>query len=196
MATKKNNAIVSNIDIFKEKLTKAIDDSTKASKAVGDLFADAIANELFLEDECKSFSAWFQKYNDNICGIGYKQAKSLADCSTYVWKHAELANIPCGTASALVKPCKEDAAKVIALVKSGKIKATTPQKTVRKILVDEGLRKGEIVSSGAEKAKSTIGGVYAEQIAVIFTALKNAKADDRTMKAWNELLEGIEKVEI
>ena len=101
---KTNNAIVRTIDEKRAMLAKAIDASTKTSKDVAVILNDIMVNESYKDIEgCDSFKAWFDMNNDNIEGIGYKQAKQLVDILNHVWNHPELENIPSGVASALVK---------------------------------------------------------------------------------------------
>ena len=189
MATKKNNNIVLTINTKRAELAKAIDNSTKSSKEVASILNDIMVNETYRDIEgCDSFKAWFDMNNDNIEGIGYKQAKSLVDCFNHVWKHEELANLPCGTASALVSACKKDASKVIALAKAKKITRNTPQKAVRELLVKEGLRKGNVnVVSKASDDK------IIEAIGIVNTFLVKAKASDDIMKAFDVLKVALDK---
>ena len=112
---KKNNAIVMDITVATSNLEKAVMTSTASSKAVAEILNTINERELFRECNVDSFKAWIDDtHKGDVFGIGYKQAKSLIDCFNHVWKHAELANIPCGTASALVSTCKKDSAKVVA----------------------------------------------------------------------------------
>lgn len=195
--SKKNNNIVLTINVKRAELAKAIDASTKTSKEVASILNDIMVNETYRDIEgCDSFKAWFDMNNDNIEGIGYKQAKSLVDCFNHVWKHEELKDIPCGTASALVSACKKDASKVIALAKAGKITRNTPQKVVRELLVKEGLRKGDVVTT---KAKADV----VDDIAIIEKALKvvlaslekKGKSEDKEKiaKAWDNIKVALDK---
>lgn len=185
---KTNNAIVRTIDEKRALLAKAIDASTKTSKDVAIILNDIMVNESYKDIEgCDSFKAWFDMNNDNIEGIGYKQAKQLVDILNHVWKHPELENIPSGVASALVSACKKDADKVIALAKAGKLTRNTSQKAVREMLVKEGLRKGDITSTKASDE------TLIEALAKVNTFLKKAKADADTMKAWDTIKEAIDK---
>lgn len=187
---KKNNNVELAITAKRHELAKAIDASTKTSKEVASILNDIMVNETYKDIEgCDSFKAWFDMNNDNIEGIGYKQAKSLVDCFNHVWKHEELKDIPCGTASALVSACKKDADKVIALAKAKKITRNTPQKAVRELLVKEGLRKGDITTTRAKACDDDI----IEALAKVATFLKKAKADDDTLKAFDILKEAIDK---
>ena len=184
---KTNNAIVRTIDEKRAMLAKAIDASTKTSKDVATILNDIMVNESYRDDNVDSFKAWFDKYNDNIEGIGYKQAKQLVDIHNHVWNHPELADIPSGVASALVSACKKDADKVIALAKAKKITRNTPQKAVRELLVKEGLRKGDVTSTKASDE------TLIEALAKVNTFLKKAKADADTIKAWDTIKEAIDK---
>lgn len=188
--SKKNNNIVLTINVKRAELAKAIDASTKTSKEVASILNDIMVNETYKDIEgCDSFKAWFDMNNDNIEGIGYKQAKQLVDIHNYVWSHPELADIPSGVASALVSACKKDADKVIALAKAKKITRNTPQKTVRELLVKEGLRNGNVTTTKAKACDDDI----IEALAKVATFLKKAKADDDTLKAFDILKEAIDK---
>lgn len=185
---KTNNAIVRTIDEKRAMLAKAIDASTKTSKDVATILNDIMVNESYKDIEgCDSFKAWFDMNNDNIEGIGYKQAKQLVDILNHVWNHPELADIPSGVASALISACKKDADKVIALAKAKKITRNTPQKAVRELLVKEGLRKGDVTSTKASDE------TLIEALAKVNTFLKKAKADTDTMKAWDIIKEALDK---
>lgn len=185
---KKNNNVVLAITAKRAELARAIDASTKTSKGVAVILNDILVNETFRDIEgCESFKAWFDMNNDNIEGIGYKQAKQLVDILNHVWKHPELADIPSGVASALVSACKKDADKVIALAKAGKLTRNTPQKAVRELLVKEGLRKGEVTSTKASDE------TLIEALAKVNTFLTRAKADADVMKAWDIIKEAIDK---
>ena len=186
---KKNNNVEMVITAKRRELAKAIDASTKTSKDVAAILNDIMVNEIYRDDNVDSFKAWFDKYNDNIEGIGYKQAKQLVDIHNYVWNHTELADIPSGVASALISACKKDADKVIALAKAKKITRNTPQKVVRELLVKEGLRKGDVTSAKAKACDDDI----IEALAKFATFLKKAKADDDTLKAFDILKEAIDK---
>lgn len=185
---KKNNNVEMVITAKRRELAKAIDASTKTSKDVATILNDIMVNEIYRDDNVESFKAWFDKYNDNIEGIGYKQAKQLVDIHNYVWNHPELADIPSGVASALVSACKKDADKVIALAKVKKITRNTPQKAVRELLVKEGLRKGDV----AIKAKACDDDII-EALAKVNTFLTKAKAPDDVLKAFDILKEAIDK---
>ena len=195
---KKNNNIVLTINVKRAELAKAIDASTKTSKEVASILNDIMVNETYKDIEgCDSFKAWFDMNNDNIEGIGYKQAKSLVDCFNHVWKHEELKDIPCGTASALVSACKKDASKVIALAKAGKITRNTPQKVVRELLVKEGLRKGDVMTTKA-KADDIVSdiAIVEKAMKVILSSLeKKGKADERERiaKAWDNIKIALDK---
>ena len=195
---KKNNNIVLTINVKRAELAKAIDASTKTSKEVASILNDIMVNETFRDIEgCDSFKAWFDMNNDNIEGIGYKQAKSLVDCFNHVWKYDELKDIPCGTASALVSACKKDASKVIALAKAGKITRNTPQKVVRELLVKEGLRKGDVMTTKA-KADSIVDdiAVVEKALKVILSSLeKKGKVDEKEKisKAWDNIKVALDK---
>lgn len=185
---KTNNAIVRTIDEKRAMLAKAIDASTKTSKDVATILNDIMVNESYKDIEgCDSFKAWFDMNNDNIEGIGYKQAKQLVDILNHVWNHPELENIPSGVASALVSACKKDANKVIALAKAGKLTRNTSQKAVREMLVKEGLRKGDVTSTKASDE------TLIEALIKVNTFLKKAKADADTMKAWDAIKEALDK---
>lgn len=185
---KKNNNIEMVITAKRRELAKAIDASTKTSKDVAAILNDIMVNEIYRDDNVESFKAWFDKYNDNIEGIGYKQAKQLVDIHNHVWNHSELADIPSGVASALVSACKKDANKVIALAKAKKITRNTPQKAVRELLVKEGLRKGDVTI----KAKACDDDII-EALAKVNTFLTKAKAPDDVLKAFDILKEAIDK---
>ena len=195
---KKNNNIVLPINVKRAELAKAIDASTKTSKEVASILNDIMVNETYKDIEgCDSFKAWFDMNNDNIEGIGYKQAKSLVDCFNHVWKHEELKDIPCGTASALVSACKKDASKVIALAKAGKITRNTPQKVVRELLAKEGLRKGDVTTTKA-KADDIVSdiAIVEKAMKVILSSLeKKGKADEkeRIAKAWDNIKTALDK---
>ena len=195
---KKNNNIVLTINVKRAELAKAIDASTKTSKEVASILNDIMVNETYKDIEgCDSFKAWFDMNNDNIEGIGYKQAKSLVDCFNHVWKHEELKDIPCGTASALVSACKKDASKVIALAKAGKITRNTPQKVVRELLAKEGLRKGDVTTTKA-KADDIVSdiAIVEKALKVILSSLeKKGKADEkeRIAKAWDNIKVALDK---
>ena len=184
---KKNNMVEMVITTKRRELAKAIDASTKTSKDVAAILNDIMVNEIYRDDNVDSFKAWFDKYNDNIEGIGYKQAKQLVDILNHVWNHPELENIPSGVASALVSACKKDANKVIALAKAGKLTRNTSQKAVREMLVKEGLRKGDVTSTKASDE------TLIEALAKVNTFLKKAKADADTMKAWDTIKEALDK---
>ena len=186
--SKKNNNIELAITAKRRELAKAIDASTKTSKDVAAILNDIMINEIYRDDNVESFKAWFDKYNDNIEGIGYKQAKQLVDIHNHVWNHPELADIPSGVASALVSACKKDANKVIALAKAKKITRNTPQKAVRELLVKEGLRKGDVTI----KAKACDDDII-EALAKVNTFLTKAKAPDDVLKAFDILKEAIDK---
>lgn len=196
--SKKNNNIVLAINVKRAELAKAIDASTKTSKEVASILNDIMVNETYRDIEgCDSFKAWFDMNNDNIEGIGYKQAKSLVDCFNHVWKHEELKDIPCGTASALVSACKKDANKVIALAKAGKITRNTPQKVVRELLAKEGLRKGDVTTTKA-KADDIVSdiAIVEKAMKVILSSLeKKGKADEkeRIAKAWDNIKTALDK---
>ena len=196
--SKKNNNIVLAINVKRAELAKAIDASTKTSKEVASILNDIMVNETYKDIEgCDSFKAWFDMNNDNIEGIGYKQAKSLVDCFNHVWKHEELKDIPCGTASALVSACKKDASKVIALAKAGKITRNTPQKVVRELLAKEGLRKGDVTTTKA-KADDIVSdiAIVEKAMKVILSSLeKKGKADEkeRIAKAWDNIKTALDK---
>ena len=196
--SKKNNNIVLPINVKRAELAKAIDASTKTSKEVASILNDIMVNETYKDIEgCDSFKAWFDMNNDNIEGIGYKQAKSLVDCFNHVWKHEELKDIPCGTASALVSACKKDASKVIALAKAGKITRNTPQKVVRELLAKEGLRKGDVTTTKA-KADDIVSdiAIVEKAMKVILSSLeKKGKADEkeRIAKAWDNIKTALDK---
>lgn len=196
--SKKNNNIVLAINVKRAELAKAIDASTKTSKEVASILNDIMVNETYKDIEgCDSFKAWFDMNNDNIEGIGYKQAKSLVDCFNHVWKHEELKDIPCGTASALVSACKKDASKVIALAKAGKITRNTPQKVVRELLAKEGLRKGDVTTTKA-KADDIVSdiAIVEKALKVILSSLeKKGKADEKEKisKAWDNIKVALDK---
>lgn len=196
--SKKNNNIVLTINVKRAELAKAIDASTKTSKEVASILNDIMVNETYKDIEgCDSFKAWFDMNNDNIEGIGYKQAKSLVDCFNHVWKHDELKDIPCGTASALVSACKKDASKVIALAKAGKITRNTPQKVVRELLVKEGLRKGDVMTTKA-KADDIVSdiAIVEKALKVVLASLeKKGKVDERERiaKAWDNIKVALDK---
>lgn len=195
---KKNNAIVMDITVATNNLEKAVMTSTASSKAVAEILNTINERELFRECNVDSFKAWIENtHNGDVFGIGYKQAKSLIDCFNHVWKHAELANIPCGTASALVSACKKDSAKVIALAKAGKITPSTPQKVVRDLLVKEGLRKdsAKVVVKGTDSIVDDIAMVE-KALKVVFASLeKKGKADEKAKleKAWDNIKVTIDK---
>lgn len=195
---KKNNNVVLTINAKRAELAKAIDNSTKSSKEVASILNDIMVNETYRDIEgCDSFKAWFDMNNDNIEGIGYKQAKSLVDCFNHVWNHNELADLPCGTASALVSACKTDASKVIALAKAKKITRNTPQKVVRELLVKEGLRKGNVVTTKA-KDDSIVDdiAIVEKAMKVILASLeKKGKADEKEKisKAWDNIKVALDK---
>lgn len=196
--TKKNNNVVLAITAKRTELAKAIDASTKTSKEVASILNDIMVNETYRDIEgCDSFKAWFDMNNDNIEGIGYKQAKSLVDCFNHVWKHEELKDIPCGTASALVSACKKDASKVIALAKAGKITRNTPQKTVRELLVKEGLRKDsvKVVAKGTDSIVDDIAMVEKALKVVLVSLEKKGKVDEKEKisKAWDNIKVALDK---
>ena len=196
--SKKNNAITMDITIATNNLEKAVMTSTASSKAVAEILNTINERELYRECNVESFKAWIDDtHNGDVFGIGYKQAKSLIDCFNHVWKHAELANIPCGTASALVSACKKDSAKVIALAKKGKITPSTPQKVVRELLVKEGLRKdsAKVVAKGADTMVDDIAIVEKALKVVIASLEKKGKSDDvaKIAKAWDNIKVAIDK---
>lgn len=196
--TKKNNAIVMDITLATSNLEKAVMTSTASSKAVAEILNIINERELFRECNVDSFKAWIEDtHNGDVFGIGYKQAKSLIDCFNHVWKHEELANIPCGTASALVSACKKDSAKVIALAKAGKITSSTPQKVVRELLVKEGLRKdsAKVVSKGTDSIVDDIAMVEKALKVVLASLEKKGKADEKAKleKAWDNIKVTIDK---
>lgn len=195
---KKNNAIVMDITVATNNLEKAVMTSTASSKAVAEILNTINERELFRECNVDSFKAWIENtHNGDVFGIGYKQAKSLIDCFNHVWKHAELANIPCGTASALVSACKKDSAKVIALAKAGKITPSTPQKVVRDLLVKEGLRKdsAKVVVKGTDSIVDDIAMVEKALKVVLASLEKKGKADEKAKleKAWDNIKVTIDK---
>ena len=195
---KKNNAITMDITIATNNLEKAVMTSTASSKAVAEILNTINERELYRECNVESFKAWIDDtHNGDVFGIGYKQAKSLIDCYNHVWKHAELANIPCGTASALVSACKKDSAKVIALAKAGKITPSTPQKVVRDLLVKEGLRKdsAKVVAKGADTLVDDVAIVEKALKVVIASLEKKGKSDDvaKIAKAWDNIKIVIDK---
>lgn len=195
---KKNNAIVMDITVATNNLEKAVLTSTASSKAVAEILNTINERELFRECNVDSFKAWIENvHNGDVFGIGYKQAKSLIDCFNHVWKHAELANIPCGTASALVSACKKDSAKVVALAKAGKITPSTPQKVVRDLLVKEGLRKdsAKVVVKGTDSIVDDIA-IVDKALKVLLASLeKKGKADDvsKISKAWDNIKVAVDK---
>ena len=196
--TRKNNAITMDITIATNNLEKAVLTSTASSKAVAEILNTINERELFRECNVDSFKAWIENtHNGDVFGIGYKQAKSLIDCFNHVWKHAELANIPCGTASALVSACKKDSAKVIALAKAGKITPSTPQKVVRDLLVKEGLRKdsAKVISKGTDSIVDDIAMVEKALKVVLASLEKKGKADEKAKleKAWDNIKVTIDK---
>lgn len=195
---KKSNAIVMDITVATSNLEKAVMTSTASSKAVAEILNTINERELYRECNVESFKAWIDDtHNGDVFGIGYKQAKSLIDCFNHVWKHAELANIPCGTASALVSACKKDSAKVIALAKAGKITPSTPQKVVRDLLVKEGLRKdsAKVVAKGADTMVDDITIVEKALKVVIASLEKKGKSDDvaKISKAWDNIKVALDK---
>ena len=194
---KKNNAIVLTITEKRAKLRNAVLASTASSKEVASLLNDMIVNEDYREEGAENVSEWFKINNDCIEGIGYKQCKSLVDCLNHVWKHKELADIPCGTASALVSACKKDSAKIIALAKAGKITPTTPQKIVRELLVKEGLRKdsAKVVAKGTDTIVDDIAIVEKALKVVLASLEKKGKVDEkaRLVKAWDNIKVAVDK---
>lgn len=195
---KKNNAITMDITIATSNLEKAVSASTASSKAVAEILNTINERELFRECNVDSLKAWIEDtHKGDVFGIGYKQAKSLIDCFNHVWKHTELANIPCGTASALVSACKKDADKVIALAKAGKITPSTPQKVVRDLLVKEGLRKdsAKVVSKGTDTIVDDIAMVEKALKVVLASLEKKGKADEKAKlaKAWDNIKVAVDK---
>ena len=195
---KKNNAIVMDITLATSNLEKAVMTSTASSKAVAEILNTINERELYRECNVDSFKAWIEDtHNGDVFGIGYKQAKSLIDCFNHVWKHAELANIPCGTASALVSACKKDSVKIIALAKAGKITPSTPQKVVRDLLVKEGLRKdsAKVIVKGTDSIVDDIAMVEKALKVVLASLEKKGKADEKAKleKAWDNIKVTIDK---
>lgn len=195
---KKSNAIVMDITVATNNLEKAVMTSTASSKAVAEILNTINERELYRECNVDSFKAWIENtHNGDVYGIGYKQAKSLIDCFNHVWKHAELANIPCGTASALVSACKKDSAKVIALTKAGKITPSTSQKAIRELLVKEGLRKdsAKVVAKGTDSIVDDIAIVEKAMKVILSSLEKKGKADEkeRIAKAWDNIKTALDK---
>ena len=195
---KKNNAITMDITIATSNLEKAVMTSTASSKAVAEILNTINERELFRECNVDSFKAWIENtHNGDVYGIGYKQAKSLIDCFNHVWKHKELANIPSGTASALVSACKKDSAKVIALAKAGKITPSTSQKAIRELLVKEGLRKdsAKVVTKGTDTIVDDIAMVDKALKVLLASLEKKGKADDvsKISKAWDNIKVALDK---
>ena len=195
---KKNNNITMDITIATNNLEKAVSANTASSKAVAEILNTINERELYKECNVDSFKAWIDNtHNGDVFGIGYKQAKSLIDCFNHVWKHAELANIPSGTASALVSACKKDSAKVIALAKAGKITPNTSQKTIRELLVKEGLRKdsAKVIAKGADTMVDDIAIVEKALKVLIASLEKKGKTEDiaKIAKAWDNIKVAIDK---
>lgn len=195
---KKNNNIVMDITLATNNLEKAVMTSTASSKAVAEILNTINERELFRECNVDSFKAWIDDtHKGDVFGIGYKQAKSLIDCFNHVWKHEELANIPCGTASALVSACKKDSAKVIALAKAGKITPSTPQKVVRDLLVKEGLRKdsAKVIAKGTDSIVDDIAMVEKALKVVLASLEKKGKTDEKAKlaKAWDNIKVAVDK---